>query len=833
MKYLSTLSLFFLIVSQLWADIIAVPSDQETISDAIEVANEDDTVLVAPGTYEESVTLNGKNLTLASHYLTTGDTSFVSGTVINGNWQKRLINCSLLDSTTTICGFILANGYSSVGGGIKLNNSSPYLNNLIIKNSIADSSGGGIYCRDGSPKLHNVIIENNKAKYNGGGIYCRGGFPELNNTIIKNNRTGYAGGAFLVDDIVGGGGLYCNGGPLTLRNVTVENNRSEYERGSGGGVLIFDANSTVILDSVLIQYNVSDGGGGGIDIYHSDGESIELSATTIRYNKAVNRGGGLSGYFQPLFSKHKLNNIYLNEAAEGMDMWFNWDYPGFSIDTFTVAKPTSYHIACQFSEGIYPVNVNTGVIEQIENDVYVSPDGSNSNSGLSADSPLKTISNTLLKIYADSNNPRTIYLAEGEYKPSDIEFFPLNLPSYITLKGISKEKTILDGLNTFSIIVTNPSFYTWNKISELKIKNGNDTWLGIIYVRGHYAAGDSLFIENVEISNCYANEYILNTLYCYLDIENVDIIDNNTASVVNCASKLSMRNSRITGNKSDYSPGILELHGTSMSIERSIIAANLGTLNNLFISNPPEYSTDLKIINSILGYNIYPETADQSAEIYSRTGKLNTKIINSIVWNSGNNNVIYNRNSNDTLVIAYSDIKGGKDKIYTRGDLIWDEGNISEDPLFADTLNADFSLSNKSPCVNAGTDFYVWNDDTLLNLSPDDYYGPAPDMGAIENTDPTGIKNPENEPLTYKLSQNYPNPFNPLTTITYSIKNQSKVKILIYNVLGKVVTTLIDKRQQPGQYQVSWDASSYASGIYFYQIQAGKFNSVKKMLLIR
>lgn len=88
-------------------------------------------------------------------------------------------------------------------------------------------------------------------------------------------------------------------------------------------------------------------------------------------------------------------------------------------------------------------------------------------------------------------------------------------------------------------------------------------------------------------------------------------------------------------------------------------------------------------------------------------------------------------------------------------------------------------------------------------------------------------------PKEFSLSQNYPNPFNPSTTISYSIPKTSKVKVSVYNSNGEVVKTLVDEFKEAGNYQVTFNAFGLASGVYFYQLQAGKFNSAKKMLLTK
>lgn len=88
-------------------------------------------------------------------------------------------------------------------------------------------------------------------------------------------------------------------------------------------------------------------------------------------------------------------------------------------------------------------------------------------------------------------------------------------------------------------------------------------------------------------------------------------------------------------------------------------------------------------------------------------------------------------------------------------------------------------------------------------------------------------------PTSYALRQNYPNPFNPTTMIEYSLPKTSRVKLVIYNLLGAEAMTLVDDRQTAGRYKIHVDASHLASAIYFYSIQAEDFHETKKMLLLK
>jgi len=91
----------------------------------------------------------------------------------------------------------------------------------------------------------------------------------------------------------------------------------------------------------------------------------------------------------------------------------------------------------------------------------------------------------------------------------------------------------------------------------------------------------------------------------------------------------------------------------------------------------------------------------------------------------------------------------------------------------------------------------------------------------------------ENLPTVFRLAQNYPNPFNPVTTINYDLAATVPVQLLVYNSLGQQVATLVNDTQPAGRYSFTFDASSLASGLYFYQLQAGEFNDLQKMMLVK
>jgi hypothetical protein len=88
-------------------------------------------------------------------------------------------------------------------------------------------------------------------------------------------------------------------------------------------------------------------------------------------------------------------------------------------------------------------------------------------------------------------------------------------------------------------------------------------------------------------------------------------------------------------------------------------------------------------------------------------------------------------------------------------------------------------------------------------------------------------------PSEFVLQQNYPNPFNPTTMISYNLPSESRVKLSVFNLLGKEVAVLVNAWQTAGNYAVRFDGSNLPNGVYFYKIQARNFTEIRKMLLLK
>jgi hypothetical protein len=112
--------------------------------------------------------------------------------------------------------------------------------------------------------------------------------------------------------------------------------------------------------------------------------------------------------------------------------------------------------------------------------------------------------------------------------------------------------------------------------------------------------------------------------------------------------------------------------------------------------------------------------------------------------------------------------------------------------------------------------------------------GEAGTILTTENGGGVYIKNISTEiPGQYYLGQNYPNPFNPNTSIIFKVRDSKFIQLKVYDILGKELLTLVDKKLAPGTYEISFDGSKLSSGTYFYRLSADNYVDTKKMLLIK
>jgi parallel beta-helix repeat protein len=232
--------------------IINVPEAFETIQSAIDSSQDGDIVLLQPGTYYEAINFQGKNITVGSFFVTTGNPAYITQTIIDGKSADTSVVTinSGEEASAKLSGLTLINGK----GQIKSSGWEPYI------------YGGGIFCENSSPSLSHLIISNNSlsgsAAY-GAGIYCVNANPTITNVRLSDNAISSSQGF--------GGAIFCSNTELKLVNVTIANNQASF----GGGIYCAD-NSRVSINNTILWHNMPQ------QLFFK--EIGEASAITITYS---------------------------------------------------------------------------------------------------------------------------------------------------------------------------------------------------------------------------------------------------------------------------------------------------------------------------------------------------------------------------------------------------------------------------------------------------------------------------------------------------------------------------------------------------------------------
>jgi hypothetical protein len=155
------------------------------------------------------------------------------------------------------------------------------------------------------------------------------------------------------------------------------------------------------------------------------------------------------------------------------------------------------------------------------------------------------------------------------------------------------------------------------------------------------------------------------------------------------------------------------------------------------------------------------------------------------------------------------------------------QDSLMTNPVIDSTLAADKLSKTVHALVNNQS--YWWR----VKAKNAAGWGPFSEQRKFQVKIQTGIPGNEKIVEEFRLSQNYPNPFNPTTKITFSLKKAGKTTLVVYNMLGEKVSTLVDEKLSQGNYEVDFNASALPSGMYFYQLNSSEFSSLKKMLLMK
>jgi len=663
----------------------------------------------------------------------------------------------------------------------------------------------------------------------------------------------------------------------------------------GGGIFVYNI-TQMTVSHCRIKENTAYWGG-GICSYRG---LLVLRACQI-YNNIAGVGGGthFSGPSTAVFDSVQRCSVYENYSDGGSDIHAmdTGSVIHIALDMATLSYPDEYYQMYVKSSpsaiGSFTFDILQGYREEVNHDLYVSPDGDDSNTGFSPNEPLKTIAWALHKIVPDSLNPKTVHVLPGTYSTQDGQIFPLYLKNHTRLIGSETEHPVLESYGYNHILsaqrktdieINNFVLSNFAPIQEgvFNLINSRKTILANLEVSnslimtslGVFSMADSLVIDNVKISNVTSPK----SAGFVGQIYNTKI---NNLSFDNCNS---------TGNDSYGRPVIYvnireSLEMTSVSITNSSIngQAMISQITNWEYLSPQMNISNLLIANNMTNYIVAAIFGSQyvygnltnSTFVNNQAGGHAVELIGK--WNVSNC-IFANHNQTEIYVpntIAYTA------QVNFRNNLIEDypgsvyapnpatvnflEGNFAGDPGFAGTDWSNplsYRLGNDSPCIDAGTPdttgLYLPEVDLLGN--PRIYNGII-DIGCYE-WNGTGI---DEEILVItdgiKLSL-YPNPVyanvskGSYSSIEFTLPTKAKEPpvVEIYNLKGQRVRSLtisqsyndlvhkagLSKEVNTGGefYSTVFDCKDVnsrplATGIYLIRVKADGRQKTAKLTILR
>jgi len=499
-----------------------------------------------------------------------------------------------------------------------------------------------------------------------------------------------------------------NAGNSTLSGMTISNGSGE--RGAG----LYCENSDLFITANRFEHNHARLDGGAVFIGESHEDLLPViggwptDGNTFQANAAgTGRGADLHSDAE-----------YLITATN------NFFYSDYTLD-FYVYPQTGFDL--DFSEAEF---------SYINQDVYVSPDGDDSNDGLSAGSPFKTIQHALRKVQITSELV-VVYLDEGTYSPSATgEVYPLHIPDNVVLIGEGMDTTILDAEEGSGIINCNNA-----DISGVTLLTLTGGWSE---TGGAVRTQNSWFI----IWECMITENTARLgsgVYCSngdLEIGLSDLSANNSfrsfsagGAVYGKNSELILSETTVSGNSAAYGGGIFNDLG-SVAIAGCRIASNSAAYGGGVYSSPADLEATSCFFTgntaSLNGGGIYmwggqPSTitnctfAQNTARFFggglTADSARECELVNSVFWgDSGSDGseialVSIPQNGPCSVSVEYCDIQGGAGGIFVEvpDELTWGSGNIESDPLFVMGPKGNHYLSqmeagqvSDSPCLDSG-----------------------------------------------------------------------------------------------------------------------------------
>ena len=797
-----------------------VPGEFLTIQEALDVAVDGDTVLVAPGFYRgqgnKGLNPNGKAVVVISEQGPT--TTFID---CEGSGRGFLF-ASGETPATVVSGFTIMGGMEPVGGGVACIGGSPTLHDLVIAGNHAQSQGGGLVCIFASPVLVDVSLQSNHSDDDGGGIYCQSGSaPQMSGVLVHDNNA--------ADD---GGGIYCSEGGLDMTACTVAFNTVG---GQGGGIMARNG-AQVTLDACIVVFSSAGGG-----LWAESGAQVTPTCSDVFGNTDGDYRGDLIDLtgqdgnisLDPLFCDPQSRDLSLDAdspclaansgcATDMGALGMGCDLPYVLIGGRLAEADDSpvrdavlsgyYYEVRSDGNGEYGLQVPplwSGTLTP-QRDGYVFDPLSRDYEEVSADLPDEDYlaSRTTLRLVPDdfpdiqsalsaSLTGDTVIVARGLYTGGANERLDFGGRDIVLKSEEGPELTIIDCEGAARAFDFDAGEGPDALVEGFTIRGGH-VWYefesnsgGAIRVSGASPTLRNLVIEDCRAKGAGGGIAMANSNSLVEDVvlrrnESYGVAYGNGGGIAVFDGAPTLRRLLLHDNTAAESGGGIYQSGGSLLVEGCTLA-----------SNEAERGGALG-----LAY-----VADMSCANLLVTG--NRALVGTVA---------HAADSPSTMAWTCSNLFDNLGEEFTGFATPPGADSFTENPMYCSPTEGLYSVAEQSPCLPENNDCGV-------------------QVGALGMGCTLTSGGPA--PAGFFLARNHPNPFNPSTEIRFGIAEPGEVTLEVFDLAGRRVARLLDGATLPaGEQRLRWQAVDeqgrpLASGIYFARLSAGGHVSTRKLTLLK
>ena len=800
--FLLTLLVTFLHIQ---GEIHHVPYEFFHIQSAIDASSWGDTILVAPGIYNELLQIPVIELTLASNYILSQDTTYINETILDGEYQGTIIEVLPTGNDRIFClnGFTVQHGLGWYGeqhgrygaGAVQAFDSS----NLVIENSV--------FTENIAPNLGAVLSLGNDGNH--GSLLLRNLKVFNNNhhdTLTLHQYVIYAPvyGNFTIDGFHGigvGDSKYAIQGGATdtmlVRNLIIEN----YDNTYGGNIIRLHTTDYMQLENLFLKNNslpdyilelFSGVNVSTISIRNlwitdnSPSRGIRILTDTLYADSVFflrNRGGNLGvcgGFLAHAFGQ--INHLVVQDNAGGVLGYNPYD------------AATIFSTNCSINDGLFANDT-----------IYLHND---------PDDPDDSVGGNGILEYTCQNPPNVLENCRfvDNFLDDPDDYSNPNL-----IGGGNQGRALrVQYSGSHSGVILRHCLFQNNRQPNIAPDKPLDGG-------GNNGVGSVVFFNDNYLSD-----------NCSVHLEDVVIVDNDDGGImIDEVANVEMRNVQIVNTPRRG----IDIYSSKNVLLENILISGVIEQENYF-SYPWSWCSHsalrLVIEDSAIVRNLTITDCNLPYLLVTGSSSMALPEFHNTLITGNSYQYLRQPNNGNPVYAEYS---------YIQEAVEGSNNIIGNDPLFHTELGFPY-LDAVSPCIDAGNPDPAYND-------PDDPEDPGtplwPAQGTFRNDigftggpwamvqEFEGIANPTSgqaTPQQIQLSQNYPNPFNPTTTIEFTLPYPQDVQLTVYNILGQQVQLLADRPYSAGVHQVRFDGSGLASGVYVYRLVAGDRAVARKMVLV-